>query len=267
MSPPSNDRTAAAFCGHDTTFASRALALQRDCAVAGLEARVVIEQRKSGQFIFFTCRPAAVKQAAGQTATAAASVATAAGAAGATAAAVTRRKPKRRPNEKRKEKFRLWRERVAARVAATEAATAATAAEAAAAADAAAAATAAAAAATAVAAATAAAATAAADNAGSAAVTATAVTAATATAKSAAAPLVRQVAGEQPAPWSTRQRKRGERLRHFHQLANLMGVMTTYMRVSVTPRVRTAVMETLQQQHLPTVQQRQQQQLHQWLSC
>ncbi len=115
MSPPhSNSTTAAAATapgGPATSLAARALALQRDCARAGLLARLVVEQRSSGEFIFLSCRPPAVRETAGP-ATAAAFGAAASAAA--TAAAASHRRPKRQPDEKRREKNRERRRRAAA---------------------------------------------------------------------------------------------------------------------------------------------------------
>ena len=128
MSPPLDNNAAEATAQGvlATSLAARALALQRDCAKAGLLARLVVEQRSSGEFIFLSCRPAVVRATAGATAAASGAAATAA----ATGAAASHRRPKRQPNERRREKNRERKRRAAAAKAAakTAAGTAATAA-------------------------------------------------------------------------------------------------------------------------------------------
>ncbi len=109
MTLPSNIHTAATPCGTPPqsgsalNLASHALTLHRECVRAGFLARLVVEQRKSGQFIFFSCRPAVAKATAVSTHVAA-TVATASAGVTTTAAAEPHLKPKRRQNEKRREK-------------------------------------------------------------------------------------------------------------------------------------------------------------------
>ncbi len=75
-------------------LAYRALTLHRECVKAGYLACLVVEQRKSGQFIFFSCRPTVAKATAVSTHVAA-TAATASAEVATTAAAEPHLKPKR----------------------------------------------------------------------------------------------------------------------------------------------------------------------------